>query len=103
MLRGPDRVGEQIQECLRPVVDPMQVFEDHYQRLVEALAQQDALDRVERAPLASLHLDLRDLTVLIAQAEQPVQVGECILERAIEREDLAVNLLAPRALVVLGS
>ena len=102
-LRSPDRVGEQIEQSLGALVDPMEVLEDHDQRLVERFAQENPLDRVERAPLASLHLDLRDLTVLVAQAEQSVQVRECILERAIESEDLAVNLLAPRALVVLGA
>ena len=66
--RGADAVGEQVQECLRLAIDPVQVLEDHDQRLVEALAQQDALDRLERASLAGLRLDLRELIVLIGQS-----------------------------------
>ena len=46
-------VDQTVQERLRFGVDPVQVLEDHQQRLHLALAQQQALDGVER-PLAAL-------------------------------------------------
>ncbi len=48
----------------------MQVFEDHRQRLVETLAQQDAFDRFERAPLLDLPIHLREWIVALDDAEQ---------------------------------
>ena len=100
--RRADAVGQQVQECLRLAIDPVQVFEDHYQRLVDTLAQQDALDRLQRASLAGLRLDLRDLLVLIGQAKQPIQVGKRVLQRSIEREHAPGYFLSPRPLVIVG-
>ncbi len=38
-FRGPNRVGQQIQQRLRLLVDPVQILEDHHQRLIDRLAQ----------------------------------------------------------------
>ncbi len=81
----------------------MKVFENHDQRLVETLAQQDALDRIERATLTSLRLDLGNLAILVSQTEQPIEVRESVLQRAVEREYPPGYFLASRALVILGS
>ena len=43
------RVGQQVEQRLRLLVDPVQVLEDHDQRLIQAFTHDDALDRVERA------------------------------------------------------
>jgi hypothetical protein len=79
----------------------MQVFEDDDQRLVETFAQDDALDRIERATLAGSRFNLRNLTVLVTEAKQPVKVWQCVFERPIENRDLASHLLAPRALIII--
>ena len=50
---GPEALHEAVQQGLGLAVDPVQVLEDHQQRLHLALPQQQALDRVERA-LAAL-------------------------------------------------
>ena len=51
--RGGQALDEAVEQGLGLAVDPVQVLEDHHQRLDLALAQQQALDRVERllAPL----------------------------------------------------
>ena len=51
--RRGQALDEAIEQGLGLAVDPVQVLEDHHQRLDLALAQQQALDRVERllAPL----------------------------------------------------
>ena len=49
-LRGADRIGQQVEQLLRRVIDPVQVLEDHHQRLIERFAQQNPFDRLERAP-----------------------------------------------------
>ena len=43
-------VYEQVQKFLGLHIDPVQVLEDHHQRLLEALADDDAFDRIQRAP-----------------------------------------------------
>ena len=77
ILGSSDTVGQQIEEGLRLLIDPMQVFEDDDQRLVETFAQDDALDRIERATLAGSRFNLRNLTVLVTEAKQPVKVWQC--------------------------
>src|ERR1700735_4336728 len=81
----------------------MKVLENYDQWLVEAFAQQDALDRIERATLASLRLDLGNLAVLVSQTEQSVEVRESVLQRGVEREAPPGDLLASRALVIFGN
>jgi len=47
--RGRQAVDQQIQHGLRLGVDPVQVFEDQQQGLHLALAQEDALQRLQGA------------------------------------------------------
>ena len=51
--RGRQALDQAVQERLRLGVDPVQILEDHEQRLHLALAEQQALDGVE-GPLAAL-------------------------------------------------
>ena len=51
--RRGQALDEAVEQGLSLAVDPVQILEDHYQRLDLALAQEQALDRVERL-LASL-------------------------------------------------
>ncbi len=53
-----DAVREQIEQRLRLAVDPMQVLEDDNRRLIQAFAQDDALDCVEGAPALDLRVHL---------------------------------------------
>ena len=77
---GADRIGQQIQERLGLFIDPVQVFENHHQRLIEALAQQDPFDRFERAPLPHLPIHLRQRIVALDDTEQAEQVRQRIFE-----------------------
>src|SRR5208337_3951779 len=105
-----DRVGQQVQQRLRLLVDPMQVLEEDHQRLVERFTEDDPLDRVERPPLANLCiysservLLLLDFTQIFVKAielllpltvglatlddtKQREQIREGVIERAIERK-----------------
>ena len=113
-LRGADGVGEEIQERLGLLIDPVQVFEDHHQRLVERFAQQDALDGVEGAPLLDLPVHLRERVILCAgrylrvdrgcsqcegrlgNSEQRENIGPRIFQRRIQHGESSRDLLAPR-------
>jgi hypothetical protein len=53
-----------------------EVFEDHHQRLIEALAQNDAFDRLQRAALLDLPVHLSQRIVTLDDAEQTEQIGQ---------------------------
>jgi hypothetical protein len=38
-LCGSDRIGQQVQQLLGLLIDSVEVFEDHHQRLIERFAQ----------------------------------------------------------------
>src|SRR6202158_2563218 len=57
--RTGDTVDEQVQKLLGLRVDPVPVLEDHHQRLLEALIDDDALDRLQRAPASHLRIHHR--------------------------------------------
>ena len=99
-LRGADTVGEQVQERLALSVDPVQVLENHHEGLIERLAQQDALNRFHRPPASDLRIHLGQRIFAFDQAEQAQEIGQSVLQRAIQGQDLAVDLLAPGALVI---
>ncbi len=101
-FRGTDRIGQQVQQLLGLLVDPVEVLEDHHQRLIEALAQHDALDRVQRAPLLDLPVHLRQRIVALDDAEQTEQIGQRVFQTSIEREHASGYLLAALAFIVLG-
>src|SRR5262249_25608574 len=100
-LRGRNRVGQQIQQRLRLLVDPVQILEDHHQRLIHRLAQQNAFDRVQCAPPFDLPIHLRQRVVALDYAQQAEQVGQSVLQPPIEDGNLARDLLPPLTLVVL--
>ena len=63
----------------------MQVLEDQHQRLVEALAQQDALDRLQRPAPFDLRIHLGERIFAFLNAEQRKQVRQRVFQRTIER------------------
>ena len=99
-LRGADSVGEQLQQRLGLRVNPVQVLEDDDERLVEALAHDEALDRLARAAASNGSVHLVEARVARRNSEQREQMRQRIFERAVERQHLAGDLFAPRALVV---
>src|SRR5215469_8660317 len=99
-FRGPDRVGQQIQQRLRLLVYPVQILEDHHQWLIHRLAQQDAFDRVEGTPPFDLSIHLRQRVVALDYAQQAEQIRQRVLQRAIEDSNLARDLFPPLPLVV---
>ena len=71
-MRGADAIGEKIEQRLRLSVDPVQVFEDEQQGVIDALAMNQAPDRVASAaaPDRGIHLVERTSTVMARRAEQ---------------------------------
>src|SRR6202171_5552286 len=92
-----NRIGEQVEQRLGPGVDPVQILEDDDQWLVEALAQQDALDRLQGAPLPYLRIHLGQRSGCFLDSEEREHVGQRVLETAVEHQHLAAHLLAPLA------
>ena len=101
-LGSADRVSQQVQEILRLLVNPVQVLKDHHQGLVQRLAQQDPLDRLQRAPRAQPFVHLRQWVIAIDNAEQAKQVGLRIFQGTVENRQAASHLLSPLATVVVG-
>jgi hypothetical protein len=54
--RRTDRIGKQIQQRLRLLVDPVQVLEYHHQWLIEGFSQEDAFNRLKGAPFGNVWL-----------------------------------------------
>jgi hypothetical protein len=81
----------------------MQVFEDKHQRLIEALAQKDALNRILGATPADLRIHLRKRIVALDDTEQCEQMRHgVVLEVGVENRYLARNLFPPSARVIVG-
>src|SRR5713101_7266718 len=99
-LRGADRVSEQIQKRLGLAIDPVQILEDRHQRLVERFAQQDALDRLERAALADLRIHLRNRVIAFHNPQQRIEVGNGIFQSAIQLQQLAKDFLSAAPTVI---
>jgi hypothetical protein len=100
--RGADRIGQQVEERLGFGIDPVQVLEHRDERLIEALAQQQPLDRIERAAAPDVGIHFRQ-RVALGDSQQRKQIGQGAFEGAIEHQHLAADLLPPLALVVIGS
>jgi hypothetical protein len=100
-FRGSDGIGQQVQQLLGVLVDPVEVFEDQHQRLVETLTQDSALDRFQRPPLPDLPVHLRQRIVTLDDAEQTEQVRQRVFQTSIEDRDPAGNFLAPCSFIVL--
>src|ERR1700722_2017487 len=78
----------------------MQVLEDHDERLVQAFAQQQALDRVERTAPSDFGIKARELIVAFRHLEQSEKIRQSVLQRSIEDQDLSGYSLAALARVV---
>ena len=90
---GRQALDQAVQERLGLGVDPVQVLEDHEQRLHLALAQQEALDGVEGALAPLRRIERLPLGVLDGHVQERQQGRQGRLEGAVEREELAGDLL----------
>ncbi len=102
-IRGADRIGEEIEKFLRLVIDPVQVFEDHHQRLIERFAQQQPFDGFEGTALLDLRIHLQERVLAFDDSQQRVEVRNGIFQRAIEFQQLSEDLLSTPAAVVFRS
>ena len=100
--RGQAR-HQRVEEGLRLGVDPVQVLERHEERLDLALAEQEALDGFQRALAALARLQDDPLRVVHRHVEERQEGGEARLERLVEAEHLAGDLLRdlPRMVAIL--
>ena len=99
--RERQALDQAVQDRLGLGIDPVQVLEHHQQRLDLALAQQQALHRLEGA-LAALLRDRafptpRRANGVSSSASNAATAG---VERFVERQELPRDLLADRAVVV---
>jgi hypothetical protein len=67
---GTDRIHNQVQQVLGFTVDPVQVFKDQHQRLVQRFAQQDPFDSLVHASAPGLRVHLFQRIVAFAQSQQ---------------------------------
>src|SRR5713226_374635 len=86
-------LDQAVQERLRFGIDPVEVLEDHEQRLQLALAEQEALDGVEDPPAALRRIEGLPLSVLNGHVQERQQGGQSRLEGPVQREELAGDLL----------
>ena len=91
---GRQALDQAVQERLRFGVDPVEIFEDHEQGLQLALAEQETLDGVEGSLATLRRIERLPLRVLDGHVEERQQRGQGRLERPVQREELAGDLLA---------
>jgi len=72
--------GGVAQQRLGLAVDPMQILDQHQQRLVHRLAQHQAFDGFVRAPAAQLRLHLRERVVALDQTQQGKEIRQRIFQ-----------------------
>ncbi|VVE59719.1 hypothetical protein PTE30175_05629 [Pandoraea terrae] len=79
-------VEEDIEECLGFAVQPLQVFENELERLVEAFADQQTCNGFERAlaPDGSVHG--RQCRAGLDGPKQIEQVGQIVFQRPLQGE-----------------
>ena len=71
---------QHIQKALRLTVNPVQVFKDQDQRLVETLAQEQLLERLERPSPPNLRVHLLQRRGLFFNAQQGKQIGQRVFQ-----------------------
>src|SRR5215468_282896 len=93
-------LNQAIEHRLRPSIDPVQVFDEHQERLHLALLQQQELDAFDDAPAALRRIEGLPLWGVDGHVQQRQHYWSGLLEGFIPREAL-VDLLLYLALVVL--
>ena len=93
-------LDQAVEQRLRLGVDPVQVLEDQQQRLHLALAQQQALERVEGALAALRRVERAGRGCRPAGVQQPQQRRDGLLEGLVQRQHLPGHLGPDGARVV---
>ncbi len=101
--RRGQAVDEAIEQGLGLAVDPVQVLKDHHQGLDLALAQQQALDRVERLPAPLGRIEGLPGRLVHRHVQERQEGGHDGPERRGECQDLPRDLLPdlPRVVAAL--
>src|SRR5262249_49749104 len=81
-----------IEQSLGLSVDPVQILEDQQQRLLLALAQEYALEGIERALTPLGRIELEERAVLRQRVQERQQGRDRILEGRVERQHLPGHL-----------
>ena len=93
-------LDQAVEQRLGLGVDPVEILEDHEQRLDLALPQEQPLDRLQ-GPLPALRrVERVPRGVLDGDVEQRQERRQERLQRAVQRQELARHLLADRPRVV---
>ena len=93
-------LDEAVEQGLGLGIDPVQILEDQQQRLHLALAQQHALERLERALAALWGLERAEGAVVGQDVQQPEEGGDGLLQGLVQRQHLPGDLGADGARLI---
>ena len=79
-------LGKAIQERARFAIDPMQIFEDHQDRLNLRLTQEEAPDRIERALTTLRGAEVLPPRIVDRYVEQGEECRKRGLQCAVQRQ-----------------
>ena len=91
--RRRQALHQAVQERLGLGIDPVQILEDQTQRLDLAFTQQQVLDGLEGAPAALRGIEGLPLRIVDGHLQQRQQGWQRRLQGAVERQQLARDLL----------
>ena len=100
-LRTGHTLTQRIEKSLRLGVDPVQVFKDEDERLVETLAQEELLERLERPPPPNLRVHLLQRRRLFFNAQQGKEIGQGVFQAAVKHQHFASDFLPALPFVIL--
>src|SRR6516164_6449262 len=84
-----NRIGQQVEHGLRLRVDPMEILENDDERLLEALADENALEPLLGAPPPNLRIHAGHGVVAVLESEQCKEIGDYVFQRTVELQQLA--------------
>ena len=99
---GGQAFDQAVEQRLGLAVEPVQIFEHHGKRLALALAHEQRLDAVERAPAPLGRVERLPRRVLDRQIEQREQCRQDRLQRLVQHQHLAEHLLGAAPSIVGG-
>jgi hypothetical protein len=93
-------LDQRVEQRLGLGIDPVEIFEDHEQRLHLALSQQESLQRVQGLPATLGRIKRRPRGVVGRHVEQRQERRQAALQRAVQSQELPGQLLLHRARAV---
>src|SRR4030095_15317905 len=94
-------LSQHIEKSLGFAIDPVQVFADEDEGLIETLAQEQALKRLKVAPAANLWVHLLQRGGRLFNTQERKEIRQGIFQAAIECQHFAGDLLLSLAFVIL--